>query len=71
MQLEKLLKPLGQEMIQNLKKILSEDALRSWLIRPRSTLDGKTPYELLNNPTPIKIEQVKKVVQCLADIKKW
>lgn len=69
MQLEKLLKPLGQDTIKSLTSAMSEDDLQSWLIRPRPTLNWKTPYDLLSNPTPIKIEQVRKVVQCLASFK--
>lgn len=64
MQLEKILKPLGKDA-QVLKSILKEDALKEWLLRPRSTLGGNSPYELLNNSTPTKIIQIKKVIQCL------
>ena len=70
MEIDKLLEPLGQEIIAELKVNLPGNNLSEWLFRVRPTLEGRCPYDFLANPTPKKVEQVKKVIKCILDMKK-
>lgn len=70
MEIEKILAPLGEEMVNSLKTSLSKNDLENWLFRKRPSLDDHSPYEFLSSPTSKKIESIKKVVRCLILVKK-
>ena len=70
METEKVLEPLGEETIKVLKASLPENKIYEWLYRSRPTLDGRCPFDFLADPTPKKIEQVRKVIQCLAEMRR-